>query len=306
MEFKRKDRVQYLGSEIVLGTVEGTDDLFTRQMQPINGTDSSNHRATHTYIHGVIESQRDGNLYIIQHNDGVVRDFFIHNERVFGKVNINVLDPKNKYIYVSASDLVLVDENNNPINLKPQPIEDDIPSSNSRFKEEDIPVDNKETKPEVPVGINGSDRINSSKENISILHTKEEVGIDINKPNISTAKPHFTKDRCNLNLMVQVMPIDKIYRTMKQPEPFTVELASNKIQEGNGGDYLMLSAEGNVFIEPKETYDKSFTNIKDNMRVEIGSSKFIVPMEVKNYIEGLEQLNKEVRDKLFLLETTKG
>lgn len=309
MDFKKADKVNYKGSEVVFGVDEKTDQLIKIEMTPAHGT----------YIHQIIESSNDGNLYIIQHHHGVEKSFFTDNVAFFGTVDVSKMNPKLKYIYVTAEDLELVEERPkqpvqtatpNTTSETPPPTPSE-PSQEEQVKQpisefitdevtdEETVEDTQEviTEPKEPSG-KASSILETEKTHTSVKDVEEPA--NIHKPIVMSGRPHYTAQKCPVGLMVQVSPISRVLKSMKQPEPFTVELASGKIAEGNGGDFLMLSPDGYCFIEPKETYNRSYMNVAEPLRVAIGENHYIVSPEIKAYIDGLEALNVELRDKLFL------
>ena len=304
MELKRGDKVKYLGGKIAFGTKAGTDELEWVNMHPIDGV--FNPKTKFTYIHHVIESAQDGNLYIIPHHKGVPKEFFTVNEGVFGKLDLSRLENQDrkgnlmKYIYVSADDLVLIPKVENPPNqqeinnkISQQHEGEDIPNLNKsstteeetnteditfklnkeEIEDEDIPstdVEDDDSTEHIGVFSQGDFEDGSEKVAEEIVDDSTEFissNNDTPESEDIVVKPHYTYHNYPKDGVTSVVPKQNIIRGVKINEEFTVETANGEIEEGKSGDVLMITKEDKLFIEKKEDITDKYDHIDDVQKI---------------------------------------
>lgn len=279
MEFKIKDQVQYRGSEVVFGVQDGTDVLKTAHMPPI----------ALTYVWGIIPSTVDGDLYIIQHNKGVKREFFLKNADVFGTVDISELAPERHYVYVQEKDLVLL---NRPQSATPEKPPTAAPTS----------------PPVTPVTPPETDDAPPSAQEAEVPPVVEETTLKAEEPTIepqevevpvtTSLSPHYDSKTCPESMMMDTVSLPRVIKSSKMTEPFTIENVKGEIEEGRAGDYLMLIDSNTVMIYPKELFEANFGYLNNLPTKRISKdSTYQLPEDVANYMNELETLNEELRKK---------
>lgn len=284
LKLKLAEAVKYKGGIVVTGIKEGTtNELIERKTRP----------SSLTYIWKIIPTPNDdqSDIYIIQHIDGLFIDFFEHQKPYFGETtNWEYLKKQNwtnpetnqkepmRFLYCFEEDL----ESLNPVKEEPvkeEPIAE--PSVNEEEEEEfEVDVQFKKNKQEI----------------------EQVVQQEINQKIDSINHPHFTSQTCPTNAMIELFPKSKPLYGRKMTEPFTVELASGKIIQGRGGDYLLKTQHNTVFIEPKETYDFMYQNKPNVTFKKLGKDQinYQLEQEVADYITLLEQDNEKYRIEKYL------
>lgn len=117
MEFKKADKVTFVGGNLPVGIKEGTDELVIVNLPKVT-----------TYIWEHIKTN-DINLYVIQHNQGTSVEDLLAYSHNYGEIDIRNLNLKRKYALVPEESLVMV-EASNYVEPKAK-VETDIPSENS-------------------------------------------------------------------------------------------------------------------------------------------------------------------------------
>ena len=273
MEFNLSEAVKYKGSTIQMGFKEGTDEPRNIEYKPINMT----------FIWKKININNEFILYLIQHEDGETKDWFNKYKASFGETNFDNLHKDKTYIYVTEKDLISLDRPEATKKEEDIPVEEeDIP-----MEEEDIPTQEEDVFVKSTV---------NEEYNKSIYDGLEEMaGVNY---------PHYTTHNCSPELMVETIPLIKVYHSRKMTEPFTIEVASGEKEKARAGDFLMLSPEGDVFIEPKETFSDKYQIKQDVPTIVLGKKNelktYILDPKVDEYIKWLEKENENLRTNLYL------
>jgi len=276
MDIKIGSKVQYRGGNVIFGIKQGTDQPLIVPMHPIDGVYNPN--VKFTYVWQIIPSVNDGNLYIIGHHLGVQKEFFKLNKEVFGDVDVSGLTANGRYIYVSEQEIRLYEETMGESN-----------SVSKENKEESNSVDD-ETFEEEQQFAEVEKKIDIEKQS-----AKEPI-------NYGTEKPYFTSRTCPLGIMMETVALPKVLKSIKMSEPFTIESSSGGVENGRGGDYLFLTPENKLFIEPKELFSDKYQllNTVEVKKIGKDGASYTLPNKVSEYITFLENENIELRCKLHL------
>jgi len=304
MELKFGEKVSYKGGLIKFNNLPDNTHEEPLKLAPISGT----------YVWKIIKGESNS-WYLIQHDSGLNIESLKYIHKDLEGVDLSSLHQERLHIFVESHDLVSLENHQ-------EEVEEDIPSDSKEetvadqittLEEAATPYPNKldeisvhdDLSEESLVDLNDSEKepienfILNEDENIT---EEVEQVFDINKPNIGLDYPHYTTQTCSSVGMVETVALDKLLWSKKIPEPFTVELPSGCFQEARGGDYLMLTQEKTIFIEPKETFALKYENKQDVTTKKIGTKGvvYILQTEVADYMSWLESQNKTLRDELYL------
>ena len=279
-----------------------------RYLHPIDG--KYNPDVKFTYIWHVLESS-DGNMYFIEHEHGEAPEFYLTNEMakmVLGNVDLSRLKSHKRYVIATENYLTPYQENPAPVST---PVSEPKINPHSNVEVNQQPKDihttpiaqstEKQLTHNVP---EGSPEISPAKEPTSSVKTTSAPIMSSHEgaPTVNIQVPHFTIRDIPIQTMVEhvALPIKTVVH--KMPEPFTIEAPSGEKKQGRGGDYIVFIEGVGLSVEPKETFQHKYTPLGDITPIQLGDKGefYALPPSVKQYIEDLQGLNIELRDKLYL------
>jgi hypothetical protein len=261
MKFKRLDKVKFLGGVFPIGIQEGTDQWLDSNLPPISAT----------YIWGSMRSQ-DTDLFIIQHNQGADIDTFLNYSSYFGKVDPKSLNATKRYVLVTDDALEMIEAT---VVKEKIPTHNEVESPITKSKE---PIESSNIDIITPDDVD--DAIDFEEEIINHNTNTEEVVYGVNAP-------HFTLQTCPSDRMRGTVSKQRLIKSMKMAEPFTVD-GVNGIEKGRAGDYLMLAESSFLFIYPKEGFEEAYEYAEELVKLPILGKTYNILPEVAEYIDRLQ------------------
>jgi hypothetical protein len=266
MEFKRLDKVKFLGGVFPVG--KDNEGWIDADLPPLDTT----------FVWGSLRSQ-DTDLFIIQHNHGADLETFMHYSSFFGEIDPKSLNSSKRFVLVTDDALEMVEA--------------------SQVKEE-------APKPKVDEPLHPSDEDAIAQSNSVDVVTPEDVddSIQFEEENIQheevqpeqqvygVNEPHFTLQTCPTDRMRGTVSKQRVIKSMKMAEPFTID-GVNGIEKGRAGDYLMLAESSFLFVYPKEGFDESYEYAEELVQLPILGKTFNILPEVAEYIDRLQVSNSE-------------
>lgn len=280
MKLKLANKVSYKGGNVDCGLIADTNQHDIRQMKPLETT----------YIWAILERPNDGDLYIIQHEEGLSPQFFRDYIHSFEGLNINKLHNDKKYIYTFENTLTSLEPIIEPTVKKPEGInviqlDDEMNVDLNGYSEQSAKEQNKPEVEKTPIT------------EYVVEEQRESTPLDF-------TQPYFTSQTCSEANMIEAVALSKVLWSKKMTEPFMVESASGEQVKGRAGDFLMLTQEKNVFIEPKETFGYLYEYKREGISKMIGkqANSYSLNTEVVEYIDFLEKENTRLRTDLYIKE----
>ena len=216
----------------------------------------------------------DRNLYIIQHNEGEIADFFIHNTVSFGptasfadlkKMVEKSGNPTLKFAYVWEEELI-------SLTIK-QPIIEEKKEEEPLMQIDDYLEETESTEKEKT----------PAPENKKPINLFTSGNVIVSNMNLATPKPQ------------------KIY-FLKMQEEFQVQKPNGITEIGNAGDYLLCSFGKKLSIASEEEFNEKYQINKNLVTKIIGKEgeEFLLNPKVANYIDFIEKQEMKLREELYL------
>jgi len=255
MSYKIAESVYYKGGIVNFGV--------DRTLQPIQ-----------TYIWKVMV-YTDKTLYVIEHHQGEIVEFFQQNKKSFGE-------------NASFDDLAEMVKKSGVNNLKFAYVwEDSLLASNTSKKEEPAT----------------EDPLMSIDEYVEEQTEAAPITSEVATPNENEITSNlFTPENIDVNAMMMAAPKPQKYYFIKMEEEFHIQKENNSLEIGQPGDYLVCSQNKKLSIVSQAEFNEKFQENKNLVTKIIGKEgeEFLLNPKVANYIDFIEKQEIKLREELYL------